>query len=104
MKIKIKQKVLLEHLNYAIKGISSKNLIPILNCIKFDLSNDGLYLLSTDNELAIKTFIDKSKIESIDEIGSLVISGKYIYEIIRKLNDEIINWFTSINNYYHVIF
>ena len=90
MKIKIKQKVLLEHLNYAIKGISSKNLIPILNCIKFDLSNDGLYLLSTDNELAIKTFIDKSKIESIDEIGSLVISGKYIYEIIRKQNDEII--------------
>lgn len=91
MKIKIKQKVLLEHLNYAIKGISNKNLIPILNCIKFELSDDGLYLLSTDNEIAIKTFIDKNKIESIDEVGELVISGRYIYEIIRKLNDEVIN-------------
>ena len=91
MKIKIKQKVLLEHLNYAIKGISSKNLIPILNCIKFELTEDGLYLLSTDNEIAIKTFIDKDKIDSIEEIGSLVISGRYIYEIIRKLNDEVIN-------------
>lgn len=91
MKIKIKQKVLLEHLTYAIKGISNKNLIPILNCIKFELKEEGLYLLSTDNEIAIKTFIDKSKIACIDEIGDLVISGKYIYEIIRKLNDEIIN-------------
>ena len=91
MKIKIQQKVLLEHLNYAIKGISNKNLIPILNCIKFELTNEGLYLLSTDNEIAIKTFIDKDKINSIDEIGELVISGRYIYEIIRKLNDEVIN-------------
>lgn len=91
MKIKIQQKVLLEHLNYAIKGISNKNLIPILNCIKFELTNEGLYLLSTDNEIAIKTFIDKEKITSIDELGEIVISGRYIYEIIRKLNDEIIN-------------
>ena len=91
MKIKIKQKVLLEHLNYAIKGISNKNLIPILNCIKFDLKEDGLYLLSTDNEIAIKTFIDKQNITEIVETGSLVISGKYIYEIIKKLNDEVIN-------------
>lgn len=91
MKIKIKQKVLLEHLNYSIKGISNKNLIPILNCIKFELKDDGLYLSSTDNEIAIKTFITKDKIESIDEEGEIVISGRYIYDIIRKLNDEIVN-------------
>ena len=91
MKIKIKQRVLLEHLNYAIKGISSKNIIPILNCIKFELKEEGLYLLSTDNEIAIKTFIESEKIDSIDELGELVISGKYIYEIIRKFSDEVIN-------------
>ena len=38
MKLKIKQSILMEHLNYAIKGISNKNLIPILNCIKFYLT------------------------------------------------------------------
>lgn len=91
MKLKIQQKILLEHLNYVIKGISSKNLIPILNCIKFDLTKDGLYLMSTDNEIAIKTFIDKDKIDNIEEQGEIVISGKYIYEIIRKLGNEIIN-------------
>ena len=31
MKLEIKQNVLLEHLNYVIRGISNKNLRPILN-------------------------------------------------------------------------
>lgn len=91
MKLRIKQNILMEHLNYVIKGISSKNLIPILNCIKFELTNDGLYLMSTDNEVAIKTFIEKDKIENIDVCGEIVVSGKYIYEIIKKLPNEVIN-------------
>lgn len=91
MKLKIKQKILMEHLNYVIKGISSKNLIPILNCIKFDLKSEGLYLMSTDNEIAIKTFIEEKDIDEIEEKGDIVVSGKYIYDIIRKLSNEIIN-------------
>lgn len=91
MKLKIKQNVLLEHLNYAIKGISNKNLIPILNCIKFELTENGLYLMSTDNDIAIKTFIEKKDIEEIDTLGEVVISGKYIYDIIRKLPNTFIN-------------
>ena len=91
MKLSIKQSTLMEHLNYVIKGISSKNLIPILNCIKFELTSDGLYLMSTDNDIAIKTFISKDKIDIIDTCGDIVVSGKYIYDIIRKLPNEIIN-------------
>ena len=91
MKLKIKQKVLLEHLNYVIRGISNKNLIPILNCIKFELTNEGLYLLSTDNELAIKSFIPAEEIEEIDTLGDLLISGRYIYDIVRKLTNDVIN-------------
>jgi len=91
MKLRIKQKVLMEHLNYVIRGISNKNLIPILNCIKFELNNDGLYLISTDNELAIKSFIPASDIEELDTMGEILISGRYIYDIVRKLNGEVIN-------------
>ena len=91
MKFKIKQKVLMEHLNYVIRGISNKNLIPILNCIKFELTNKGLYLISTDNEIAIKSFIPKKEIEEIDTLGELLISGRYIYDIVKKLTSEIIN-------------
>ena len=91
MKLKIKQNKLMEHLNYVIKGVSTKNLIPILNCIKMDLTEEGLYLLSTDNEIAIKTLIPKNEIEEIIELGSIVISGRYIYEIIRKLPNDFVN-------------
>ena len=91
MKIKIKQNILMEHLNYAIKGISTKNLIPILNCIKFELNNEGLCLISTDNDIVIKTFIDKKDIEAIDVQGEVVISGRYIYDIIKKLPNTLIN-------------
>ena len=91
MKLEIKQNILLEHLNYVIRGISNKNLRPILNCIKFDLTDEGLYLMSTDGDISIKTFIDKKYITKIDSTGEIVVAGRYIYDIIRKLPNEIIN-------------
>ena len=36
----VKQDILVENLNYVIRGISNKNIIPILNCIKFELTNE----------------------------------------------------------------
>ncbi|MEG2322418.1 MAG: DNA polymerase III subunit beta, partial [Bacilli bacterium] len=91
MHFKIKKDCLLKHLNYSIRGISNKNLRPILNCIKFDLTKEGLYLLSTDNDIAIKTFIDIKEIEEDYTCGQFVVFGKYIYDIIRKLPNEVIN-------------
>jgi len=91
MNFKIKKENLIKHLNYVIKGISNKNIRPILNCIKFELEEDGLYLSSTDNDIAIKTFIDKKDIEENYTCGKFVVFGKYIYEIIRKLPNEIIS-------------
>lgn len=91
MKLEIKQNILIEHLNYVIKGISNKNIIPILNCIKFELTSEGLYLLSTDNEIAIKTFIKKDDIENIDKCGEILVSGRFIYEIVKKLPNFIIS-------------
>lgn len=85
MKLEIKQSTLIEHLNYVIKGISSKNIIPVLNCIKFELTDEGLYLTSTDNEIAIKTYIKADEIKNIEKCGKIVVSGRYIYDIIKKL-------------------
>ena len=91
MKFKIKQKILMEHLNYIIRGISNKNLIPVLNCIKFELTKEGLYLLSTDNEIAIKSFIPNTDIEEIEILGEILVSGRFIYDIVKKLSNELIN-------------
>lgn len=85
MKFVIKKEYLIEGLNNVSKAISSKNLIPILAGIKFELKKQGLYLSASDTDISIQSFISSDNIESIDELGSIVIYGKYIVEIIRKL-------------------
>ena len=87
MKFIIKKNILLENLLNTSKAISSRNLIPILTGIKFDLNDEGLYLSASDSDISIRTFIPKDKITEVIEKGSIVISGKYIVEIIKKLPD-----------------
>lgn len=91
MKFTIEKNVLLENLNNVTKAISIKNVIPVLNGIKFELNNDGLYLTASDTDLTIKSFIKREKIKSVDQEGSIVIQSKYINEIIRKLPEDIID-------------
>ncbi len=91
MKIKIKKNILLDHLNKVSKALSSKNLVPALAGIKFDLKKDGLTLTASDNDITIETFIPQNDDMFIDEIGSIIIFGKYIIDIVRKIEDESIN-------------
>lgn len=91
MKFTIEKNILLENLNNVAKAISIKNVIPVLNGIKFELNEDGLYLTASDTDLTIKTFIKRDKIKSVENNGSIVVQSKYLNEIIRKLPDDIIN-------------
>lgn len=91
MNLKIKKDILLDNLMNVSKAISSKNIIPVLSGIKFDLTIEGLYLTASDNDITIQSFIDKKDIESIDKEGSIVLQGRYIVEIIRKLPGDIIS-------------
>ena len=85
MKFIIKQEILLESLNHTSRAISPRNLIPILTGIKFELNQDGLYLSASDTDISIRCLIPASDIVEIKEYGSIVIGGKYIVEIIKKL-------------------
>ena len=88
MKFIIKQDILLESLYHTSRAISPRNLIPILTGIKFDLTEEGLYLSASDTDISIKCLIPADRIEEIKEFGSIVIGGKYIVEIIKKLPNE----------------
>ena len=92
MKIVIKKEILLEGLNKVSKALSTKNLVPALAGIKFDLTKKGLTLTASDNDIIIQNFIPKDKDNmEIDEEGSIIIQGKYILDIIRKIPNEKIN-------------
>lgn len=98
MNLKIKKSILLESLNYVSKALSSRNIIPILNGIKFELTKKGLSITATDNEISINTFISKENILLIKEEGSLIIYGKYLLEIIRKLPSDQVEIYSVENN------
>ena len=91
MKIKIKKDLLLENLNKVSKAISTKNLVPALAGIKFDLNSDGLTLTASDNDITIQSFIKNDDNMTIEEEGSIIIQGRYILDIVRKLPDNMIN-------------
>jgi len=91
MKFTINKNILLESLVNVVRAISPKNIIPILNGIKFELSNEGLNLIASDSDITIKSFIPKEDIESIDVEGTIIIQSKYIIDIIRKLPSDLVN-------------
>ncbi len=93
MKFTIKKEVLMEAINKVSKAISSRNVIPVLAGIKFELTNKKLVLTASDNDITIQTFIncDDEDIIKVKEEGSIIIQGKYISDIVRKLPDKYIN-------------
>lgn len=92
MKLKIKKNVLMENLNKVSKAISTKNLIPTLAGIKFDLTKKGLLLTASNNDITIQKFIkvEKKNME-IDTEGVAILQGKDILDIVRVIPDENIN-------------
>ena len=53
MKIKIKKEILMEGLNNVSRALSTRNIIPILNGIKFDVNKNGIVLTATNNYISI---------------------------------------------------
>lgn len=93
MKLTIKKDLLLDALNKVSKAISTKNLIPVLAGIKFELKKKKLTLTASDNDITIETTIEATKDEDfkVENEGSIIIQGKYILDIVRKLPDKYIN-------------
>ena len=94
MKFSIKKELLLDSLIKVSKAISTKNLIPVLAGIKFELKKKKLTLTASDNDITIQTTIESIKDDDfkIENEGSIIIQGKYVLDIVRKLPDEFINF------------
>ena len=92
MKFVIKKELLLDALSKVSKAISTKNLIPVLAGIKFELKKKKLVLTASDNDITIQTTIESDNDDfKIENEGSIIIQGKYILDIVRKLPDEFIS-------------
>ena len=93
MKFTIKKELLLDALSKVSKALSTKNLIPVLAGIKFDLKKKKLILTASDNDITIQTSIESINEDDfkIENEGSIIVQGRYILEIVRKLQEDYIN-------------
>lgn len=92
MKFSIKKNIILGELSNVSRAISPRNILPILNGIKFDLTKEGLYLTASDSDLTIKSFIKAKDIDKIDNEGTIIIQSKYLLDIIKSLPSDVINF------------
>lgn len=103
LKLKVDRQLLLNQLSYISKAIPSKTPLPVLTGIKFVVTEEGLYLTSSDSDITINTFlpleIEDTQVIQIDETGAIVIPGKYFIEIIKKLNGDLIEISTFEGDY-----
>ena len=93
MKLRIKKDILQEAINKVSKAISTKNLIPVLAGIKFELKKNRLTLTASDNDITIQTTIEGASEEDflVEEEVNIIVQGKYISDFVRKLPDKYIN-------------
>jgi len=91
MNFKIKRLVLLNALSKVSRAVSMKSPLPVLTGIKFDLKEDQLILTGSDSDITIQTNIHED-IEIIEK-GSVVLSSRYILEIIKKIDSEYVHIF-----------
>lgn len=108
MNFTINKKYLLEALNISSKAISNTIPLPILSGIKFivskndnDVDSDHLSLISSDSNISIKNIVknNEQEIIHIDEEGEIILDNKYILEIVRKMDGDLINFETIDGNY-----
>lgn len=87
MNFSIDRDVLLEHLNLIGRGLPVKTAMPVLNGIKLELTEQDLFLTSSNSDISIQVIINHHSLE-ITEPGTIVVPGKFLIEIIRKINSN----------------
>ena len=84
MKLQINRDLLLSNLNNVSKAVSTKPQMPILTGIKIEAKQKYLNLIASNSDISIQARIDQGDALTIEEEGTVVLPGKYFYDIIRK--------------------
>ena len=93
MLIKVNRKELTKHISIVQKAISQRTTMQILEGIKISAKNNSLTLTATDTEISIKTELNAI----VEREGDIVINSRLFGDIIRKLENDIIN--INVENY-----
>ena len=97
MKFSIDRAALLIALQHVHSVVERRNTIPILSNVLIETKEDGVYLTATDMDIAVIEKVDLDKSEVI-QLGTVTTSAQMLYDIVRKLPDNIKVEFLSEKN------
>ena len=98
MRFTCSKKDIYEKLNLVIKSITNRTTMPILKGILIEAKEEKILIKGTDLEISI---LSKLKIKN-DEVGKIIVNAKLFYEIIRKLPEGNIEFFTDESKKLHI--
>ncbi len=88
MKFSCPKELLSEAVNTAQKAVPSKTALPILECLKLDVTNNGVFTVTGNN---MELCIEFRGTCNVYDGGSVALSSKMFGEIVRKLPEGIVN-------------
>jgi len=94
MKVKIDRGALFAKLTHVTKALPVKTSLTALTGVKFVANAQGVYLTASDSDITINAFVPVGSADSslvdVETPGEVIIPGKYFFDIIRKLEADII--------------
>lgn len=99
MKFQVQKSALVEAVSQVSKAIATKTTIPILAGIQIVAHDRGLYLTGSNSDITIQVHIPEKEEDhqqvTIEEMGNIVLPGKILSDIVRKLPGKTVSWETK---------
>ena len=95
MKVKISRDELLVALQRVQGVVEKRNTMPILSNILLEAKQDGIEVSATDLEIGMRAVYKAT----VSEAGTLTVSARKLFEIIKELRDGEIELATAENNW-----
>lgn len=95
MNFSVSKNAFYQGLTHVNKAITVNSPLPQLSGIKIDVFENQIILTASDSDLSIELKLFSSDADNklvIDEIGSVVIDSRYLLDIVRKLEDEVVHF------------
>lgn len=98
MKFSINREILLQNLNHVSKALSTKPQMPVLTGIKIDAKSSYITLTASNAEISIQAKIETSNRVIVEEVGVVVLPGKFLQEIVRRVEAEMLDFLSFEDN------
>lgn len=102
MNFTIDRDLFMKNLNNASKALSTKTPMPILTGIKLEALGDSLVITTSNSDISMRVEISGEGL-TIDAPGTIVVPGKYLLEIVKKVGSKSIQMFSSDDNLIKII-